>query len=234
MVSGYPSAIKILGELVEDGKVELEVFRVVSCGEPLGASLRSYLEETFDADVVNIYGASESLALGVEIRHEEGMFLFDDLNYIEVEDGCMYLTCLYNFAQPLIRYRISDQLNLREPEEKDFYPFTMAGNIMGRSEDLMWFESPQGERDFLHPLVIEGFCLEGLVDYQFRQLNPSSFEMLAELSDGRKARRIHGEMLKQMGRILKEKQLDYVRFSVRFVDEIRPDRGTGKKRLIVA
>lgn len=234
MVIGYPSAVKILGELVERGEVELDVFRVVSCGEPLGAGLRSYLEETFDTDVVNIYGASESLALGVEISHEEGMFLFDDLNYIEVEDGCMYLTCLYNFAQPLIRYCISDQLNLREPEAKDFYPFTMAGNIMGRSEDLMWFESPRGERDFLHPLVIEGFCLEGLLDYQFRQLGPSSFEMLAELSDGRKARFIHSEMLRQMGQILKEKRLDYVRFSVRFVDEIRPDRGTGKKRLIVA
>ena len=105
---------------------------------------------------------------------------------------------------------------------------------MGRSEDLMWFESPRGERDFLHPLVIEGFCLEGPLDYQFRQLGPSSFEMLAELSDGRKARFIHSEMLRQMGQILKEKRLDYVRFSVRFVDEIRPDRGTGKKRLIVA
>ena len=90
MVVGYPSAIKILGELVENGDVELDVFRVVSCGEPLGASLRSYLEETFDSDVVNIYGASESLALGVETSHAEGMYLFDDLNYIEVEDGEMY------------------------------------------------------------------------------------------------------------------------------------------------
>lgn len=117
MVIGYPSAIKILGELVEKGEVSVDIFRIVSCGEPLGASLRNYLETIFEADVVNIYGASESLALGVETSHAEGMYLFDDLNYIEVENGAMYLTSLYNYVQPLIRYRISDQLNLREPED---------------------------------------------------------------------------------------------------------------------
>lgn len=234
MVIGYPSAIKILGELVESGELQVDVFRIVSCGEPLGASLRNYLETVFEAEVVNIYGASESLALGVETSHEEGMVLFDDLNYIEIEDGVMYLTSLYNFVQPLIRYRISDQLSLREPEPGSRYPFTLAGNIMGRNEDLMWFEDGNGKRDFLHPLVIEGFCLDGLMDYQFRQLSKDSFEMLAEVSDARKVHEIRTEMMEQMEQILKEKHLEYVRFLIHFVEEIRPDRKTGKKRLIVA
>lgn len=234
MVIGYPSAIKILGELVENGEVELNVFRVVSCGEPLGASLRNYLEEAFQADVVNIYGASESLALGVETSHADGMVLFDDLNYIEMVDGAMYLTSLYNFAQPLIRYHISDKLSLKEPNPGSAYPFTMAGNIMGRNEDMMWFENEQGERDFLHPLVIEGFCLEGLLDYQFRQLGSAAFEMLAEVPDRRRIQEIRLEMVNQMGRILKEKNLEYVSFSIRFVEAIHPDQRTGKKQLIVA
>lgn len=234
MVVGYPSAIKILGELAENGDVDLDVFRVVSCGEPLGASLRSYLEETFHSDVVNIYGASESLALGVETSHEEGMCLFDDLNYIEVENGEMYLTSLYNFVQPLIRYRISDQLVLTEPGKDSPYPFTRAGNIMGRNEDLMWFKDGHGIRDFLHPLVIEGFCLNGLLDYQFRQIDGHSFEMLAEVSDRRRIQEIQAEMERAMGEILKEKHLEYVNFSVRFVEEIRPNTKTGKKQLIVA
>ena len=234
MVIGYPSAIKILGELVEKGEVNVALFRIVSCGEPLGASLRNYLETIFEADVVNIYGASESLALGVETSHAEGMYLFDDLNYIEVENGAMYLTSLYNYVQPLIRYRISDQLNLREPEDGSPYPFTLAGNIMGRNEDMMWFEDGRGNRDFLHPLVIEGFCLDGLLDYQFRQLDSHSFEMLAEVSDTGKIKEIREEMMKQMALLLKEKSLEYVRFSIRFVGEIRPDKKTGKKQLIVS
>ena len=39
---------------------------------------------------------------------------------------------------------------------------------------------------------------------------------------------------KQMREILREKQLEYVTFTVRFVEEIQPDVRTGKKKLIAA
>ena len=41
-------------------------------------------------------------------------------------------------------------------------------------------------------------------------------------------------MLRQMKGILREKGLGYVQFYVNFVDEIRADPKTGKKRLILA
>ena len=62
IIIGYPSAVKILAELVQQGSVEVNAVRVISCGEPLDAGLRSYLEKIFDTPVVNFYGASESLA----------------------------------------------------------------------------------------------------------------------------------------------------------------------------
>lgn len=232
MIIGYPSAIKILGELAHEGEVDLKVLRVVSCGEPLGASLRKYLEDTFQAKVVNFYGASESLALGAELTGEDGMYLFDDMNVIEVEEGAIYLTSLYNFAQPLIRYRISDRLSLREGERAE-YPFTKVESVQGRSEDLLWFENRRGEREFLHPLAVEGFCVEGLLDYQFRRQDKNAFEMLAEISGEERKEVVRKEMLQKMGKILREKRLDEVEFRVRFVREILPDSVTGKKKLIV-
>ncbi len=234
LVIGYPSAIKILGELVEKGEVQAQVCRVISCGEPLSPGLRSYLEKVFQAVVVNFYGASESLALGVETDGSEGMYLFDDMNYIEVLDGKMYLTCLYNLVQPLIRYRISDQLTLKASEAGARYPFTRTEILLGRNEDLLWFEDTDGKREFLHPLAIEGFCIEGLLDYQFRQTDIDAFEMLAEVSEKDKEAAVRREMLVQMKAILKEKRLDYVRFFVVFVREILPDPRTGKKPLIVS
>jgi phenylacetate-CoA ligase len=233
LIIGYPSAIKILGELVEKGEVQLDVFRVISCGEPLGTSLRHYMEKVFGAEVVNIYGASESLALGVETNNGEGMVLFDDINYIEVENGTMYLTSLYNFTQPLIRYRLSDQLKLKAADEKSRYPFTKTEGLLGRNEDLMWFEDGKGNREFLHPLAIEGFCIEGLRDYQFRQIARDSFEMLAEVTDEEVQTNVQQEMHRQMKMILQEKQLENVQFYVRFMDVILPDLQTGKKRLVV-
>lgn len=234
MVVGYPSAIKILGELEQRGSIHLSLKRIVSCGEPLGMSLRQYLEQTFRTVVVNYYGASESLALGVEMTGENGMSLFDDMNVIEVEEDGMYVTCLYNFAQPLIRYRISDRLNVLPEREGDVTPFTKVKSIEGRSEDLLWFENGTGVREFLHPLAVEGFCVEGLIDYQFRQIGKDAFEMLAEVSGEEKQESVKQEMLRQMKGILKEKHLEYVQFYVRFVKEILPDVHTGKKKLIVA
>lgn len=231
IIIGYPSAIKILAELAEKGRVQVQIRRVISCGEPLSSGLRKFLEKTFQCPVINFYGASESLALGMETGAEDGMLLFDDLNVIEVENGVMYLTCLYNFAQPLIRYRVSDHLILKEPMQGS--PFTRAEILLGRNEDLLWFEDGRGHRDFLHPLAVEGFCIEGLLDYQFQQTAPDAFEMLAETSSAEKKPDIEAEMLRKMKEILQEKNLNYVQFYVRFVDEILPNPATGKKPLIV-
>lgn len=231
IVIGYPSAIKILGELVERGELAMNVVRVISCGEPLGPGLRHFLETIFHTEVVNFYGASESLAIGVETGREGGMVLFDDMNVIEVEGGSMYLTSLYNFAQPLIRYRISDHLVLKEPLGGS--PFGRAEIVLGRDEDMLWFEDGAGNRDFLHPLAVEGFCIKGLRDYQFRKTSHTAFEMLAEVPNETRREAVQKELQKQMGKILEEKKLSYVQFYIRFVQEILPESATGKKPLIL-
>lgn len=231
MIIGYPSAVKILGELAEKGEVKPEIMRIITCGEPLGANLRHYLESVFNTQVINFYGASESLALGVECDPEEGMILFDDMNIIEAHNGNIYLTSLYNFAQPLIRYRLTDSLTLRKPDGR--CPFTRAIGLLGRSEDILWFEDSAGNREFLHPLAVEGFCIEGLIDYQFVQLGNNSFEIRTQVSAEAVQSDIRSEIIARMKEILKEKRLDFVGFYVKFVDEILPEHTTGKKRLII-
>lgn len=233
IIIGYPSALKILGELVEKGDINLNVSRVISCGEPLGISLRYYLEKIFYTTVVNFYGASESLALGVEVNSKEGIILFDDMNVIEVQNGTMYLTSLYNLVQPLIRYKLSDSITLQQSDRNSRYPFSRAVGILGRNEDLLWFEDKNGDYEFIHPLAIEGFCIEGLKDYQFRQIDNDMFKMLAEISENVSKDKIRVQILNQMKIILSQKHLDYVRFYVNFVDKIMPDPLTGKKRLII-
>lgn len=233
MIIGYPSAVKLLAELVERGEVNIKVIRVICCGEPLGSSLRQYLEAVLRAPVVNFYGASESLALGAEISPTEGMVLFDDMNVIEAADDGIYLTSLYHFAQPLIRYRISDKLTLQKPAAGSGCPFTRAAGLLGRSGDILWFTDGNGVREFLHPLAVEGFCVEGLLDYQFQQTGRDAFEMLAQTARTASRELIQNTVQKQMEGILKEKNLTYVRFTVRFVKEIMPDPKTGKKKLVI-
>ncbi len=233
IIIGYPSAIKILSKMIQQGEINLKVLRVISCGEPLDGGLRSYLEEVFKVRVINFYGASESLALGVEASREEGMILFDDMNIIESLDGKMYLTCLYNYAMPLIRYELTDSIDIVEAKENDSHPFSRIAGLIGRNEDILWFTDDQGNREFLHPLAVEGLCIENLKDYQFRQVGNQSFELIAETKKNSDHQKILGELENQLSRILGEKGLDYVTYQVRFVNAIAPNPRTGKKQLIL-
>ena len=248
IIIGYPSAIKIFAELIETGKsagkterteqaadkiehteqAAGKIERVVTCGEPLTPGMRSWFESAFHAPVINYYGASESLALGVEHNASDGMILFDDMNIIELAGGEMYITCLYNFAQPLIRYHISDKLIPRESDSG----FHSVDVVLCREEDVLWFETKNG-REYLHPLSVEGFCVDGLLDYQFRKDSDRSFEMIAELSDVTRSDRVKQAVTRQMESVLEKNGLCDIAFTVRFVDQILPNPRTGKKALII-
>ena len=233
IVIGYPSAIKIMAQLSEQGKISSNIERVITCGEPLGHYMRHYLENVWNTQVVNFYGASESLALGVETDPNEGMYLFDDLNIIEIENGQMYLTCLYNEIQPLIRYHITDSITLKTEIDGGRYSFSRAAGILGRNEDILWFETDNGRKEFLHPLAIEGFCVEGLKDYQFQKTGRDSFDMYVETEKDAHVVEISNEIIRQLTQILRSKKMDFVKFHINFTRKILPDAKTGKKALVL-
>lgn len=233
IVIGYPSAIKILAGLVEQGTIDAKFSRVITCGEPLSKNMRTYLESVFQVKIVNFYGASESLALGVETNPAEGIVLFDDLNYIEVIDGQMYVTSLYNKIQPLIRYQLSDKLSIKKDATLGKCNFTRAESILGRDEDMMWFEDQKGNREFLHPLSVEGICIKGVIDYQFRQVTKEVFEIVVETEEDADLKRIHMELTELINSILEKKKMQFVHYNIQYVDQIKPDSRTGKKPLIL-
>ena len=233
MILGYPSALKILGELCEQNEIHINAFRTISCGEPLNRTLREYLEKTLKTGVINFYGASESIVMGLEESPNDGMYLFDDMNYIEIVDGEIYLTSLYNFVQPIIRYRLSDKLTPKKQDSSSRYPFTRVQNILGRNEDILWFKRDDGTREFLHPLSVEGICAEGLLDYQFTQTYEYSFEIHSKTNKNEDNEKVKNTVFELMRNILGEKNLSNVRFDINFTDEISPNPKTGKKQLII-
>lgn len=232
IIIGYPSAIKILGEMVQDKKMELNLSRVITCGEPLSSNLEQYFVRTFICPVINVYGASESLALGAAISGTKGLCLFDDLNVIEVMEDKIYLTCLYNFAQPIIRYCLSDELKYLKPQAGQ-NAFTWVETILGRNEDVLWFEDESGNRELIHPLSIEGICATGLLDYQIKKISNNQFEIYTQAETEKDREQIEHIIRHKMKEVLEDKKLEYVNFQIKFVDSIVPDQQTGKKKLVI-
>ena len=228
IIIGYPTAIKML---VQTADYEFNIKRVITCGEPLSEGLRRYFKRFFKCRILNFYGASESIAIGVEDDNSGGMYLFDDMNYVEIADDGIYLTCLYNFAQPLIRYKISDKSEKMPLDGK--CPFTRIKNILGRNEDVMWFKNADGRDEFLHPLSVEGLCINGLLDYQFVQRSDAFFEINAQIKHGADKSKILKALHGYMRKILELNGLSNIGFKIRIVNEIYADKRTGKKRLVV-
>ena len=228
IIIGYPTAIKML---VQTADYDFNIKRVITCGEPLSENLRRYFKRFFKCKILNFYGASESIAIGVEDDNSGGMYLFDDMNYVEIGEDGIYLTCLYNFAQPLIRYKISDRSEKMPYDGK--CPFTRVKKILGRNEDVMWFKNADGKDEFLHPLSVEGLCINGLLDYQFVQRSDAFFEINAQIKHGADKAKILNALDGYMRKILELNGLSNIGYKINIVSEINADKRTGKKRLVV-
>lgn len=90
--------------------------------------MRQQIERTFECEVFNRYGSREVGNIAWECKHHSGLHAFPWCNYIEVldddgspvprgQEGHIAVTCLNNYAMPLIRYLIGDRGILSEREQ---------------------------------------------------------------------------------------------------------------------
>ncbi|MGM9550578.1 MAG: phenylacetate--CoA ligase family protein [Faecousia sp.] len=232
VIVGYSTALKMLADLMNGDGITLDVRRVVSCGESLTPDVRAYLERTFQQNVINCYAATESLALGVEPDAREGMLLYDDLNYLEFVDGQLYLTNLYNYSQPLIRYAISDRMRLAD-NCGTYSAYTHVVLMHGRLDDILWFTDPIGKKEFLHPTILEDFSFPGLKDYQFRQISNNRFEVLVETQEDADTAGVCALLRQAIDDVLAKNQLSFLSYRLITDEPILADPVTGKKRLTI-
>ncbi|MFT9496200.1 MULTISPECIES: phenylacetate--CoA ligase family protein [Thermotaleaceae] len=233
VIIGYPSAVKILCDLISENKIKINAFRIITGGEPLIAEQRKYFQSVLHTDIFNIYGASESIILGLERDAYQGFYIFDDINYLEIDEESTFITPLYNYSQPLIRYKLTDKLMSTERMENETLPFSKIREVMGRNEEIMWFLNDNGEKDFLHPLIINTLEAEGIIKYQFVQRSNKCFEIRVESRKNTDSDTIEIKLRKQMDNILKEKNLTCLNYQIKQVDTIPINASTGKSKIVI-
>lgn len=232
MIVGYATALNMLADLMNSDGITLDMRRVVSCGEYLTPDVRAYLERTFRQNVINCYAATESLALGIEPDAREGMLLYDDLNYLEFADGQLYLTSLYNYSQPLIRYAISDRIRLSD-NCGTYSAFTHVVLMHGRLDDMLCFTDPTGSKAHLHPTALEDFSFPGLKNYQFRQLSHNRFEVLVEIREDADTAGVCALLRQAIDQVLAKNRLSFLSYRLITDAPIPVDPVTGKTRLTI-
>lgn len=238
----YSSMLSRIAESKLLGTLNIVPQAIYTVGEKLTPEQIDITLQAFGQKPRSIYGASESIIMGADTVHDEGMYLFNDWNIVETLDemdqpvdvnqsGRAVLTNLYNYTMPIIRYRMDDVLSIdRNPQGKTL-PYDIITTIEGRAEDFL--ELGNGDQlASIHPIVFVEFHVPGLKQLQI--IKKSSDYFIARTVMHCDAGQVIPETRHRLQQILDNCGLgDAVRFDIEVVDNIPNDPVTGKFRLIV-
>lgn len=240
---GYSSSIHMLADEQLHDKLNIKPKSIICSADQMTDSMRSTIKEAFNVNPRNFYAASESLCMAAECDNHKGLHLFEDWHCYEVVDsnfqavnagksGSLLLTTLHNYTQPLIRYQIHDEIILDPNKCNCGRSTTLIKKISGRSEEFLWFELPDGKKEYIHPEEIVGFFVPGIEKYQLEQTHNN--HLLMRMIINGDAEKVQIKTAEKMDEILSEKNLNhFVTFSTEVVEDIAIDSKTGKFKLIL-
>lgn len=177
-LQGYATMIHHLAREATAGRLRIAPRLVGTTSEPLLPEIRSAIAAAWGAPVFNGFGSTEGL-MGGSCRAERGIHLSDDLFVIEPVDANgqpvrpgdraakVYLTSLYNFAQPLVRYELTDEVTVLDPPCPCGIAMLRIDDVQGRWDDC--FVYPGGLT--VHPLTFRTVLGQerAIVEYQVCQ-----------------------------------------------------------------
>lgn len=239
---GYSSGIYLLALEQLKGGLRIRPKRIVCSADSLTVNMAETIYNAFHVTPIESYTSTESIGMAAQCRMNRGLHLFNDCHLFEIikangepaksgESGNLMLTSLYNYTQPLIRYRTDDVVVLDERNCSCGCPFPLIKKIAGRVEDSIHFEKLDGSREYLHPIVFVEFYVAGLEKLQIVQTGKNRLMMKAVIAGDREAA-VSG-IRDRMDEILRMKKLDFVQYDVNIVDDIPNDPKTEKYRLII-
>ncbi|HVT65788.1 MAG TPA: hypothetical protein VHD81_11585 [Mycobacteriales bacterium] len=171
---GYASLIHRLAIEQRAGRLQIAPLSVSATSETLDDSMRETITEAFGVAPVNTFGATEGL-VGASPPGGEAIIFNTDVCIVELVDDDyqpvpigtpstrILLTNLYNLAQPLIRYEITDRFQQ--------VPGPNGGGLLhaivhGRQEEPLRYGATE-----VHPHAITTVMVaaRAVADYQVRQ-----------------------------------------------------------------
>ena len=243
VVSGYSSGVHLLAQEQLKGNITIRPERIICTSDPLTHEMRHTITQAFGREPVNYYAGSESLSMAAQCERHENLHLFTDWHIFEAVDddlvpvaagtpGNLLLTNLYNYTQPLIRYQMHDEIVINEAPCGCGSPLPTIRNLAGRQEEFLWFDTAEGKRDYLHPIVLVELFVAGLKKFQVIQTQRNEMLMKVMVDGNREA--VLAAIRQRMQEIFSGKKLDKrVKLNLEMVEDIPNDPITGKFKLII-
>jgi len=237
VIDGYSSCIKMLAEAVEKYDIrEIEPKVIFGTSELLTPDTRQYINTVFDLEMLDQFGCLELNRTAWECNEHSGYHIDVDAIVMEIvkgdetvssgELGEVTYTGLYNYAMPLIRYKVGD-LAIKSDE---LCPcgrgLPLLEKVEGRTGDLMY--GPNGR--VFSPMIWYNLMrrIPGIEQYKIIQEKRDLIRVLLV-----KDTKFSEETLVKTEHDIKEDMGENVNVQIELVDEISRD-ASGKLRFIIS
>ena len=181
VIGGYPSVIALLAEEQLQGRLAIAPRIVLTTSEVLTQDAAARIEAAWTKPVegyftteVGVVAAGSLDHVGLHVCEEAIVEVVDEDNR-PVPPGMLgskvLLTNLVNHIQPLIRYELSDAIELEAGDDPSGRPFDRISRIDGRSDDVLVLPARRGGDVAVHPYRLRApfVRLLDVVQYQVVQ-----------------------------------------------------------------
>ncbi len=147
LIVAYAQAIYELAKFANADNLEIVPQKaIITSAGTLYPWMRNMIETVFQCKVFNRYGSREVGNIACERPDSEGLWVAPWGNYIEIVDdfgnslpggveGNILITCLTNFAMPLVRYKIGDRGTLSPKNNSSLFGQVLE-SVTGRNVDM--------------------------------------------------------------------------------------------------
>jgi phenylacetate-coenzyme A ligase PaaK-like adenylate-forming protein len=233
VVYGYPSMLARLAVEQRAGRLHIAPMAVTATGETLLPETRAAITEAFRAPVVDNFGSTEGL-VGSSAPGDSVLVFNTDMCIVELVDtdnrpvppgvpsAKALVTNLYNLAQPLIRYELTDTF-VRQPDVPDHGH--LRAHVHGRADEILHYQGLD-----VHPHVVRSVLVKSpqILDYQVRQ-TPHGIKVDAIAADAADTQALSGRVAEALARA----GLSQPQVSIRIVDDLQRHQQTGKLRRFI-
>lgn len=142
---GYASCLYLLAKYVEEKNLSqtVKIKACFSTSEILTQEYRNCIERAFKCNLLDCYGAADGALVAYKYLNEGYAVGYNALVQImdpEADFGPVLVTDLNNFAFPMIRYQLGDEIGLKK-EKTQGYNGQIIEKVMGRSSDVIRLEN---------------------------------------------------------------------------------------------
>lgn len=202
-ILGYPSAISNFADILKNNNLYLNnVNLALATSEHLSLDWSNNIKDFFNCNLRCYYGMGEILSIGYQLEsHDESYKIPNEHVYVEseVETSEILITQLHNIAQPLIRYKPGDLVEL----DNNNYP-QFINQLKGRSADYFLRKNGTKVSPIFGTYSIQ-FSGVKVSKYQYVQRLDGKIEFRYEMNSGKLEENEKKKIIKIVENVMQEK-----------------------------